>query len=218
VVYTHAMRLEWHYFWFKHLLPVLKEVRDYEGLTTHVHRVSQWKNDDAGGVLSFWSDVLAFDWIDKTQIAWQLEHALSDIHKEHSGLLAPLLLTLLELPRQQHSSIGRALARCLQCGGIDDTALWRYIASAVSDEDATNYRFDNKLRCQPHEFGKSNETFLMDRMRQSTVLLDLAVANIERWSRIKASRYGETPASYRSGFLRETSYADVHDPDRPPTR
>ena len=210
VVYTQAMRLEWHYFWFKHLLPVLKEVRDSEGLTTHVHRVSQWKNQDAGGVLSFWSDVLAFDWIDKTQIAWQLERSLSDINKEHSGLLAPLLLTLLEIPRQQHSSIGRVLARCVQGGGMDDTALWRYIASAVSDEDATRYRFGNKLRCQPHEFGNSHNKFLMDRMRQSTVLLDLAVAAIERWSRINASSYGEPPASYRTGFLGETSYADVH--------
>lgn len=48
-------------------------------------------------------------------------------------------------------------------------------------------------------------------MQQSAALLDLAIADIERWSRIKASHYGENPVSYWSGFLRETSYADAHD-------
>ena len=211
VIYTQATRVEWHYFWFKHMLPLLKDARDAEGLTTHVHRVSQWKNDDAGGVLAFWAEVLAFDWIDKKQIAWQLEIALPDVHKEHSALLAPLLLTLLDLPRQPHSSIGRALARCVKGGGIDDTVLWHYVAGDVSDEDVLNYRFDNKLHCQPHEFGSSGDKFLADRIRQSTALLDLAIADIERWSQIKTSRYGETPNSYWSGFLRETSYADAHD-------
>lgn len=211
VVYAQGTLVEWHHFWFKHLVPVLKDSRDTEGLTSHAHRISQWKNDDAAGVLTFWAEVLSFDWIDKKQIAWQLEIALSDVHKKHSAMLAPLLMTLLDLPRQTHSFIGRALAQCVTGGGLDDTALWRYIVSEVSDEDVSNYRFDNKLHCQPHEFGNSGDQFLADRMRQSNALLDLAVADIERWSRIKTSRYGETPASYWGGFLRETSYADVHD-------
>lgn len=211
VVYARATRVEWHYFWFKHLIPVLKDTRNAEGLTTHVHWVSQWKKDDAGGILAFWGEVLALDWIDKRQIARQLEIALSDFHKEHSAMLAPLLMALLDLPREPHSSIGRALAQCIDGGGMDDAALWRYIASEVRDEDVVNYRFDNKLHCQPHEFGNSGDEFLADRMRQSDTLLDLAIADIERWSRIKTLRYGETLLSYWSGFLRETSYADAHD-------
>jgi len=210
VIYTQAVRVEWHYFWFKHLIPVLKDARDAEGLTTHVHRVSQWSNDEAGGVLAFWAEVLAFDWVDKKQIARQLEIALSDIREKHSALLAPLLLTLLDLPRQPHSFIGRALARCVKGGGIDDAVLWRYVAGEVGDEDVLNYHFDKKLHCQPHEFGNSHDKFFADRMRESNALLDLAVAAIERWSLIKASRYGETPTSYWSGFLRETSYDDAH--------
>lgn len=210
VIYTQAVRVEWHYFWLKHLVPILKDASDAEGLTTHVHRVSQWKNDDAGGVLAFWAEVLTFDWVDKKQIAWQLEIALSDVQAQHSTLLAPLLRTLLDQPRQPHSSIGRALARCVKGGGIDDTVLWRYIAGEVRDEDVLQYRFDKKLHCQPNEFGNSHDKFLADRIRQSTALLDLAVAAIEQWSLIKASRYGETPTSYWSGFLRETSYDDAH--------
>ncbi len=211
VVYTQATRVEWHYFWFKHLVPVLKDARDKEGLMTHVHRVAQWKNDDAGGVFAFWNEVLALDWIEKEQLAWQLDSALSDIRKEHSALLAPLLRTLLDLPRHDHSFIGRALGKCVVEGGIDDTVLWRYIAGDVSDDDVLNYRFDNKLHCQPHEFGNSHDKFLANRMRQSTALLDLAVTDLERWSQIKTARYSKTPVSYWSGFLRETSYANAHD-------
>ena len=42
-----AQRIEWHYFWLTYLIPVLKDERDAEGLTAHVHRVSLWKNEDA---------------------------------------------------------------------------------------------------------------------------------------------------------------------------
>jgi hypothetical protein len=210
VIYTHAVRVEWHYFWFRHLVPVLKDTRDAEGLMTHAHRVSQWKNDDAAGVIAFWGEVLALDWVDKKQTGWQLEHALSDIHRRHSALLAPLLMTLLNLPRQDHSFLGHALARCVTAGGVDDAVLWRYVAGDVSDEDLLAYRFDNKLHCQPHEFGDGNDKFLLHRMQQSTALLDLALASIEQWSQVKNSRYGDTSTRYWSAFLNETSYNDAH--------
>lgn len=210
VIYTQAVRVEWHYFWFKHLVPVLRDARDVEGLAIHVHRVSQWKNDDAEGVIAFWAEVLALDGVDKKQIAWQLEVALSDVQAKHSALLAPLLVTLLELPRQEHSFLGRVLARCVTAGGVDDALLWRYVAGDVCDEDVCAYRFDKKLHCHPHEFGDRNDKFLADRMQNSTALLNHAVATIERWSQVKRSRYGETPRSYWSGFLRETSYDDAH--------
>lgn len=210
VIYTQAVRIAWHYFWFKHLVPVLRDARDMEGLTIHVHRVSQWKNDDAAGVLAFWAEVLALDGVDKKQIAWRLEVALADVHAKHSALLASLLVTLLHLPRQEHSFLGRVLARCVTAGGVEDAVLWRYVAGEVSDDDVCAYRFDKKLHCQPHEFGDSNDKFLSDRMQQSTALLNLAVATIERWSHVKRSRYGETSTGYWSGFLRETSYDDAH--------
>jgi hypothetical protein len=210
VIYTQAVRVEWHYFWFRHLVPELKDARDVEGLTAHVHRVSQWKNEDAAGVLAFWAEVLTLDWIDKKQIAWQLEFALSDVDERHSALIAPLLMTLPNLPRQDHSSLGRALARCVQAGGMDDAVLWSYVAGDVNDEDVRAHRFDKKLRCQPHEFGNSNNCFLLHRMQHSTALLGLAVASIERWSQVRSSVFGASPTSYWSGFLRKTSYNDAH--------
>lgn len=210
VIYTQAVRVEWHYFWFKHLVPVLKDARDVDGLTMHVHRVSQWKNDDAAGVIAFWVDVLTMDGVDKTQFVHSMAHAIPQIHASHSALLEPLLLILLKLPQQEHSFLGHALAHCMKVGNLDDTVLWHYVTGEVSDEDVLAYHFGRNLRCQPHEFGDVNDKFLADRMQKSTALLDMAIASIEQWSQIKRSRYGGTPVSYWSGFLRETSYNDMH--------
>lgn len=210
VIYTQAIRPEWHYFWLKHLVPMLKDLRDADGLTAHVHRVSQWKNDDAKGVVAFWIEVLTTEGVDKTQFVHSMAHGITQIHVNHSGLLEPLLLILLKLPRQDHSFLGHALAHCMKDGNLDDSALWHYIAGEISDEDVLEYHFGSKLHCQPHEFGSDKDKFLADRMQKSTTLLEVAIASIEQWSQIKQSRYGYTPASYWGGFLRERSYSDTH--------
>lgn len=210
VIYTHAVRVEWHHFWMKQLVPVMMDARDADGLTMHAHLVSQWINDDAVGVLAFWTEVLAQDGVDKTRLVSPLAHAITKVHADHSALCVPLLVELFKLPRQEHSFLGHALAHCVKGGGVDDALLWQYVAGEVSDEDVLAYRFDKKLHCHPYEFGNSNDKFLAERMQESSTLLDLAVASIERWSLIKASRYGETPTSYWCGFLHETSYSDTH--------
>lgn len=210
VIYTQATRVEWHYFWFKHLVPVLKDARDVDGLTMHVHRVSQWKNDDAAGVLAFWVEVLSMEGVDKAQFVHSMAHDITQIQGNHLALLEPLLLILLKLPSQELSFLGHALAHCMKVGNLDNAVLWNYVAGEVSDEDVLAHHFGRNLRCQPHEFGNSQDKFLADRMQKSTALLDMAIASIEQWSQIKRSRYGSTPASYWSGFLRETSYSNAH--------
>jgi len=210
VIYTQPTRVEWHYFWFKHLVPVLKDTRDVDGLTTHVHRVSQWRHDDAAGVISFWVEVLTMEGVDKTQFVHSMAHAITQIQANHLALLEPLLLILLKLPKQKHSFLGHALAHCMKVGNLDDSVLWNYVAGEVSDADVLEYHFGKKLHCQPHEFGSSQDKFLADRMQKSTALLDMAIASIEQWSQIKRSRYGDIPVSYWSGFLRETSYNNTH--------
>lgn len=210
VIYTQAIRLEWHYFWFKHLIPMLKDSRDVDGLTTHVHRVSQWKNDDAAGVVAFWVEVLTIDGVDNAQFVHSMAHGITQIHVNHSALLEPLLLILLKLPRQEHSFLGHALAHCMKSGNLDDSVLWHYVAGEISDEDVLGHHVGSKLHCKPHEFGNGNDRFLADRMQKSTALLDMAISSVEQWSQIKRLRYGDTPASYWSGFLRETSYNDTH--------
>ncbi|WP_434514695.1 AAA family ATPase [Dechloromonas sp. ARDL1] len=205
-----ARAIEWHYFWLKHLVPDLRRARDAEGMTSHIYRIAQWGNEDAASVLELWMEALSLDWLDGNGIAEQLGFHLSDIKLKNVALIVPLLERLLDLPRSKHSSLGRAIARCVAAGVADDVLLWRYIADGVSDEDLLEYSFDSKLRCHAHEFGDSEENLLRQRMEKSTALLDLALNSIERWSNVRLSRYGETRIGYRYGFLSETSYEDTH--------
>lgn len=205
-----AKAIEWHYFWLKHLVPDLRSARDAEGMTRHVYRIAQWGSEDAASVLALWMEALSLDWLDGNSIAEQLGFHLSDLKPETVALIVPLLELLLDLPRSTHSSLGRAIARCVAAGVAGDVLLWRYIADDVSDKDLLEFRFDNKLRCHAHEFGDREESFLRQRMEQSTALLDLALNSIECWSNVRLSRYGETRIGYRYGFLSETSYEDTH--------
>jgi hypothetical protein len=210
VIYTQASFVEWHHFWFSHLVPALKEMRDAEGLTAHVHRVTQWENEDAAVVLAFWMEALALDWLDGNRIAKQLVFSLSEFKPENLPLVAPLLERLLSMPKPEHSLLGRTVARCVAAGAIDDRSLWLYIAGDISEDDVMEFHFGNKLHCQPYEFGDRNENFLAQRIVQSTALLDLVLETVEQWSQIRSSRYGETRIGYRRGYLGNTSYNDVH--------
>lgn len=210
VIYYQASLVEWHHFWLSHLVPMLKETRDAEELTAHVHRVAQWKNEDADGVLAFWMEALSLDWLDGNRIAEQLGFSLSEFKTENLPLVAPLLEQLLGMPRQEHSFLGVALARCVAAGAVDDRLLWRYIAGDISEDDVMGFHFGKKLHCQPHEFGDKNDNFLKQRMVQSTTLLDLALETIEEWSRIQSARYGDARIGYRNGYLSHTSYNDTH--------
>ncbi|CAN7397764.1 AAA family ATPase [Acidovorax sp. LjRoot194] len=209
VIYTQAFRLEWHYFWMKHLVPMLKYQRDSEAMTRHVHRVSAWKNDDVAGVVDFWTEALATDWADRTHLADQLTFAIESMDQMHAGQMSSLLKSLLSMPRGKRSVLGKALARCITAGGLDDEVLWKYIAGEVSNDDLIGYQWDKNLHCEPHEFGNSNDHFLRRRMLASVSLLNLAVEALEQWSQIQASRYGGH-RSFRTSFLRETSYENTH--------
>jgi len=210
VIYQQASSVQWHHFWFKHLVPVLKDSQDADGLTAHVYRVSQWKNQDASGVFTFWMEALAISWLNSNNIATQLDLYLKDINKEHLFLALPLLEHLIKLPKTNHSLLGAAVARFVEAGAVNDDLLWHYMTSEIDDEVILQYRFDKKLRCQPHEFGSKRESFLSDRMVHSTSLLDLALGSVEYWSEVRTKRNGKTRIGFRQGYLKETSYSDTH--------
>lgn len=205
-----AGAIEWHHFWLRNLVPDLRSARDAEGMTRHVYRTVQWTSADAVGVLALWTEALSLDWLDGNAIAEQLSFHLSDIKSDNIALAVPLLERLLDLPRPEHSFLGRVVARCVAARVMDDSRLWRYIAGGVSDEDALDFRFNGKLNCEPHEFGGREEDFIRGRMVQSIALLDLALESIERWSNLRISLHGETRIGYCHGFLSETSYDDAH--------
>lgn len=205
VIYNRARRVEWHHLWMKHLVPILKDTHNIEGLTAHVHRISLWKNEDPAGVSTYWMEMLSLEWEHKIQLVDSIAHELEQIRSDNLTFYVPLLLQLLNLPKHDHSLLGHSLAHFLKSGLVDDTVLWNYIAGEVSEEDVLSHGFNNKLHCQPYEFGDRNDKFLAERMRNSTILLDLAVASIEQWSQIKGSHRG-----YYFSFLHKTSYEDTH--------
>lgn len=209
VIYMQAVSVEWHYFWLKHLLPILKDTQDHEGLTAHVHRVSPWKNEDAAGVIAFWMDALSLSWINSEDIAIRLSFNLSEFKAENLLQVAPLLEQLLRLPRQEHSSLGIVIARCVEAGSMADNSLWHYVAGHITEDDVMAYNFGDKLNCQSHEFGNRKDCFISQRMKQAIPLLDLALKTIEQWSQLRVTNKGSWMAgSY--GFLGKTSYRNAH--------
>lgn len=210
VIYNQARRVEWYHFWNKHLVPILFDLRDTEGLNAHLFRTSLWKNEDAKGILAFWAKLMQLDYMDKSQIAQRLSSFLEDIADEHLGEAAPLLEQLLDLPRPEHSLLGHSVARYVSAGVIDDVKLWQYIAGDIDDKDVIEYQFSSKLHCQSHEFGHKREGFLCERMVQSVALLDLAISSIEKWSQIKSLHCRITDSEYYDHFLKNTSYDRVH--------
>jgi hypothetical protein len=103
VIYTQASLVEWHYFWLAHLVPLLKEMHDSEGLIAHVYRVDRWKHEDAAGVLAFWTEALETDWLDRERIADWLNSSLSEFKTENLSLVAPLLERLISMPIPEYS-------------------------------------------------------------------------------------------------------------------
>lgn len=202
VIYFQAVRMEWHHFWRRYLVPLLIANRDEEGLARHVQRVTLWKTDDTQGVINFWLEAMGHDWVDRARMGKQLAYSLHDFDMAYAALLVPLLDILLQLPREKHSFLGYALASCVTAGGLDDGALWRYIVADIGDEEVRAYRFSNKLHCQRHEFGSSDDHFLSQRMQQSPALLNLAISSVEQWKRIRSQPW--------QNFLNETSYSDAH--------
>lgn len=209
-VYASASRFEWHEFWLSYLVPVLKGERDSQGLIAHAHHMARWKNQDAAGVLQFWREVISMDWVDGKQLAWQLPHYLSELDSTNLQAAAPLLRQLVNLPRQKHSFIGEPLARLVQAGFLEDEVLWQFIAGDVTNDDARSYHFNNKLQCEPHEFGKSGNDFLKRRVAESTTLLELALSSVEGWSAIISEGSSDCDLDFRNNFLDQSSYSDNH--------
>jgi len=205
-----APQIEWHHFWLKHLVPDLKVAGDAEGMMRHVHRIWRWQNNDPKGVLEFWTEALQLDWMDNNQITDRLGSYLSEIDTKHLALAVPLIEQLLDMPRQESSPLEHSIARCVSVGVMQDDSLWRYIAGEIKEEDITSYQFIIKLHCESHRLGNFDGNFLRERMRKSTVLLDLALASVEGWSRIRSSRYRNSANSF---LLPHTSYGDAHSQD-----
>jgi len=208
IIYSQANTIEWHLFWFKHLVPILRDTRSIDDFTMHVHRVSSWKNEDPTGIIGFWGEALKTEWIDRVRIANNIAMSLGDFDVQYLHLVSPLVNELLKMPRQEHSFLGKAIAKCIDAGAFDDEVLWRYIAGDITDSDLLDHELGDKLHCGLHEFGDRNDGFLEKRMGSSIRLLNLAVESVEVWSKKRIAKKGYWVAGHY-GFLGHSSYEIV---------
>lgn len=212
VIYASAVRIEWHYFWLRNLVPMLVSARDVEGVVMHVHRVSLWCKQDPENIIQFWDSALDLEWVEKSRVAQRLGIYLSDFNEEHAALMGALLVRLIDLPAQDIQFLGRALSRCVNSGGIDDVILWRYVTNEVCEANIASTYSLGKLKCGDRHFGKDHDQqFLSHRMKCSPTLLDLVVGSIEHWSELLRARYSEPSKRFWDGFLHQTSYEKVRE-------
>lgn len=204
VIYNNARKIEWHFFWMKHFIPLLNNINDIEGLTAHVHRISQWKNEDPENVSKYWLETLLLLEKDNDYITNSITHYLTQVNKNNLNYYVSLFLQLLHSPIYDHSYLGHVLVLFINADLVDDTVLWNYISKDISNEDILSYNWGDKLRCQSHDFGKEDNNFLNEKMMTSTITLNLAIESIEKWNNTNRSRYN------KNGFLHNTSYEDTH--------
>lgn len=216
VIYMQAKRVEWHYFWLQHLVPILINEQDADGLATHINRAPHWLPNDPSGVLQFLLNALQLEWFDKTQSAYWLAEKITHIQTNNSKLLELLnylLLILIKIPQGKNNFIGQAVAHGVTLGYADDFILWKYITKDICDEDLyeSPYSFGEKIYCHSHDFDSKKDTFLADRMQNSVILLNLAIETIENWSGIKRLVFGENIKTYRfRSFLEDSSWRFKH--------
>ncbi|MBQ0753347.1 MAG: ATP-binding protein [Gammaproteobacteria bacterium] len=209
-IYTHASSPEWHFFFLKHLVPILIEKHDADGLMTHVHMVSKWLNIDPRGVVNFWATALTLDCLKNRNLAIQIGHHIDSMAPENLHIVSPILNDLILCNDESYNGVGAVIARCLEVGVVDDQILWAYIVARLKESDILEYRLGDKLRCGPYEFGDKEGSFLIQRMQESESLLNNAIAAIESWSAAVASRYMESDSEYYNHFLDDTSYGAAH--------
>jgi hypothetical protein len=212
IIYQQAHALEWHHFWLKYLVPILKTTRDTDALRIHANRVAYWVNQEPSSVSFFWKEILTTDWRNAEQIDFHIESYLADITGDHLHDFVELFELLLNMPYTRLGFLGTAIANYVQHTNQGDHLLWRYITRGVTNDDLLGFQLDQKLGCAAHEFGSTHENFLTERMKISVQLLDLAVNSIEEWSRIRSKERG----SYMTGsmgFLSDSSY-DIKHSDR----
>jgi hypothetical protein len=209
VIYLQGKTLEWGQFWFKYLVPVLREERDQEAMMMLMHRCSVWANQAPSLVFSFWTELLEVDWMDRELVASRLGYLLSEVAPEHAVLIGKLVESLLRLPLQEHSWLGKSIARCIDAGVLSDDVLWTFVIGRINDDDILDlHKIGEKLTLQDYEFGDRCKNYLAERLKVSPELLSLAVKSLEDWSQLRISQIGEWAAG-SSGFLRSTSYSAI---------
>lgn len=199
--------------WFELLHPRLvalwEAARNAERLQLHsgwVGRRNEPELDET--VVDYWTRLVERDWIEEGLRRWTVVRAASQSEPSRLAKLLPLSRKLVELPGVKLDFVGRLLEKVVEVTGEGDEVLWRFITRDVVDDDYVRWHLDSQLSVE-QKF--ENSDFLTSRMKASPWLLEKAIAELERWTRV-----GETPGAaddpprWSGAFLEDTSYGESH--------
>ncbi|MFZ5522688.1 MAG: hypothetical protein ACOY9D_01210 [Pseudomonadota bacterium] len=198
---------DWLNFLITNWLPLLRSAPSQHGLKL-MEVAGRWLAEKPVDVIRLWRDALDNGWVDAASARWRMVFALEKLSDWQVEGVAELMKVLLVIPTvQERDFLGKPLSRWVEATGNGDDLLWQFIASDVTQEALKNYRLDRKLQCDPHVFYK--EDFLRRRMQASTKLLDLALHDVEYWSKQQSSGSRSRHSRY-DGFLYYTSWERRH--------
>lgn len=165
----------------QHWLPEAKLAQERETwLLQFVHWLGAWMNKYPAEIVAFWRQAIAEQWANPQNLTGSIRSMLNSFEAWDTPGIQELLETLVEdFEIEEHDRLGRLLSRWVQSTNSGDILLWKYITKNVLPEDVGNWDFRNKLYCQPHEFHQEN--FLAERLKQSDLLLTLALNEMEGW-------------------------------------
>jgi Caspase domain/ATPase family associated with various cellular activities (AAA) len=163
----------------QHWLPEAKLAQERETwLLQFIHWLGAWMNKYPAEIVAFWRQAIAEQWANPQNLAGSIRSMLNNFEAWDTPGIQELLETLIEdFEIEEHDILGRLLSRWVQSTNSGDILLWKYITKNVLPEDVRNWDFRNKLHCQPHEFHQEN--FLAERLKQSDLLLTLALNQME---------------------------------------
>ncbi|WP_341317487.1 ATP-binding protein [Paraburkholderia sp. IMGN_8] len=202
-----ARGFEWFGFFRLHWWPVLVAKRNVEGMLLYAHHLDVWVSTSPRHVLPIFLEILRFDWLPHGQAAGIVYSSMQHWTDWTAPQLEEVFAALIDSPLVGRSLLGRNLAEWVCASNSGDELLWRYIVGDVTSEDVHYRRIGSKLRCRP-DYPGTDRAFLAKRMRDSEALLNLAVAEVDGWSR---REFGEIDTrDFHTGFLHETSYSESH--------
>lgn len=202
-----TVRESWLIFLKQHWLPLIRHDTSLQLGLEFLYVIERWIKILPTEVIKLWLDAYTTPWADQERLRQWLPIALEKLEDWKTDGVRALLVSLLEAETHEHDFLGKALGRWVEANDMGDDMLWSFISKDVTIEDIHHYRLDRKLHCDPHTF--SRNSFLCERMTNSTSLLDMAISSIDVWTRKRAGDFLDDEDMY-DGFLHNTSWERVH--------
>ncbi len=162
--------------------------------------------DDA--VVAYWTRLAETDWIEEGSRLWMVSHMASQSEPSRLAKLLPLASKLMDLSGGELDFLGRLLEKVIGITGEGDEVLWSFITRDVVDDEYVRWHLDSQLNVE-QKF--ENADFLASRMKAAPSLLEKAMAELERWTRVgEPPSDANDPARWSETFLEDTSYGESH--------